>query len=124
MGMRVGEHCPECGNPLAHPHRSQLAITLIHCSLCATLGGIGFSIITGLLIIVHVLPFTLPFMIFMHLSGFICALMARRRLKRDHCYDQAARTQLQIGYYSPIILLAFFTLFIGADLLLDLIYSM
>ncbi|MHA7813885.1 MAG: hypothetical protein ACX94C_10880 [Phycisphaerales bacterium] len=124
MGMRVGENCPECGTQLVRPRLSDTARTLILFSQIFTWGGIGFSLITGGLIMAGFLPFTLPLMLLFHLMGFACALMARSRLKRDHYYQGRPRRQLQLGYASPIILIGFFTLFIGADLLLAIIYSL
>ncbi|MBO6739623.1 MAG: hypothetical protein JJ916_07180 [Phycisphaerales bacterium] len=124
MGMRVGENCPECGTQLVRPQLSDTARTLILFSQIFTWCGIAFSLMTGALIVVGFLPFTIPLMLLFHLVGFVCALMARDRLKRDHFYQGRPRRQLQLGYASPIILLGFFTLFIGADLLLALVYSL
>lgn len=124
MGMRVGENWPECGTRLVRPRLSDTARTLILFSQIFTWSGIAFSLMTGALIVVGFLPFTLPLMLLFHLVGFVCALMARNRLKRDHFYRDSPRRQLQLGYASPIILIGFFTLFIGADLLLTLVYSL
>lgn len=124
MGMRVGENCPECGTRLNSPQLSDTARTLILCSTVFTWGGIAFSLLTGALIMAGFLPFTLPLMLLFHLIGFVSALLARRRLKLDHYYQARFRRQLQLGYASPIILIGFFTLFIGADLLLALVYSL
>ncbi len=124
MGMRVGENCPECGTRLVRPRLSDTARTLILLSQIFIWCGIAFSLLTGALIVVGFLPFTLPLMLLFHLVGFVSALMARTRLKRDHFYQGRPRRQLQLGYASPIILIGFFTLFIGADLLLALVYSL
>lgn len=124
IGLRVGQNCPECGEVIRTPRKSTISKILVRASLILTYIGLGFVFLTTICIASGFSPFLVPISVLMLGTGFVMAIFARSRLRREHCYDKRVRDQIGVCFISFFFVIGLLILFLGADWLIEFTNSL